>query len=108
LHTDHLHLDAPGQQLDDCDRALGEAFCFGIVAQTVVQARQGVQDISDIGMVRAGGAFYDGERLPAERDGLLEPSLSSSRDGQIVEADGFVQGVEPSTLSRRLLGWLRR
>ena len=71
---------------------LGQAFRFGVVAQIVVQARQGVQDVGDIGMVRADGAFKEGERLPAEREGFLEPPLGPSRDGQIVEADGFVQG----------------
>jgi hypothetical protein len=59
-------------------------------------------------MVRADGALNEGERLPAERDGLLEPPLGLSRDGQIVEADRAVQRVEASPLSDRLLGRLRR
>ena len=53
--------------------------------------RQRVQDVGDVGMVRPDFAFDDGERLPAERDGVLEPALGLSRDGQIVETDGFVQ-----------------
>jgi hypothetical protein len=58
-------------------------------------------------MVWADGAFQEGERLPAERDGLVEPPIGPSRDGQIVDANGFVQGVEISPLSDRLRGRLR-
>jgi hypothetical protein len=59
-------------------------------------------------MAGADGAFHEGERLTAEREGFLELPLGPSRHGQIVEADGFIQGVESSTPSPRLLGQLRR
>jgi hypothetical protein len=108
LHPEHFHLEAARRLVHDRHRLFGQGFRLDVVGQLDVQAGQGVQDIGHIGMLWADGTFDEGERLPAERDGLLEPSLSSSRDGQIVEADGFVQGVEPSTLSTRLLGRLRR
>jgi hypothetical protein len=59
-------------------------------------------------MLRADGVFHEGERLPGEPEGLVGLPLRPSRDGQIVEAHGFVIRVESSTLSDRLLGRLRR
>jgi len=59
-------------------------------------------------MLQADGVFHEGERLPAEREGLVEPPLGPSRDGQIVETDGFVQGVEASPLSTSVLRQLWR
>jgi hypothetical protein len=59
-------------------------------------------------MVQADGAFHEGECLPAKWDGLAEFPLGPSRDGQIVEADGFVKRVKSSILYASLLARLRR
>jgi hypothetical protein len=90
LHPDHLHLGAGRHLLHHRHRPVGQALRFGVFAQLFVHACQGVQDVGHIRMVRPDSVFHDSERLPAEREGFLELPRGLSRDGQIVEADGFV------------------
>ena len=108
LYSEHLNLGAACRLLHHRHGPLGQAFRFSVIAQLGVQACQGIQDIGQIGMVRADGVLHEGERLPAERHGLLKPPLGLSRDGKIVEADGVVKGVKSSPFSASLLGRLWR
>ena len=97
-----------GERFYSAKGSLGQALCSRVVAQVCVHRRQGVQDIGHIGVVRADGALHEGERPPAKWDCLVQSPLGPSGGGQIVEANGSVQGVTSSTPSASLLGRQRR
>ena len=76
------------------------------VANRVVYARQGMQDVGNIGMVRSGLGFKGRQRLPGERFGLFKLALGTPGDRDIVDPTGLLKGVRSHDLPPRWRGWL--
>ena len=106
LDAQHLRLKVPGHLLHDVDRSPVQPFRLHIVAPVLVHPRQGIQDVGDIGMVRAGLRFEGRKRLPGSGCGLFIQALGAKGDGELVEPTGLLKGLRSHVLSLGWLGWL--